>query len=320
MLQQTRVETVIPYYERWLQRFPTVEALATAPEDEVLKAWEGLGYYSRARNLHQAAREVVARYGGRVPDEPQALAALKGVGPYTAGAILSIAYNRPEPAVDGNVMRVLSRLFLIQDSVSEPATRRGMEDLARRLIPPGKAANFNQALMELGALICTPTQPRCDHCPVTRWCLARREGVAAQLPVKTAARAPRPVDMVAAVIRHQGRVLIVRRPSEGLLGGLWEFPAGERPSGVPWPRAVHMMLKERLGLAVEVEGHLCDVRHVFSHLVWNLKAYAAVPAPGESLPEEGEGLRWVTRDELRAFALPVAHQKIAAHLPDGPDS
>lgn len=314
MLQQTRVETVIPYYQRWFEQFPTLEALALAPESQVLKAWEGLGYYSRARNLQAAAREVVARYGGKVPADPAAVAGLKGVGPYTAGAILSIAYNLPEPAVDGNVMRVLSRLFLIRDAVSDQSTRRGMEDLVRRLIPPGEAGSFNQALMELGALVCTPLSPHCEQCPVADFCMAKREGAVAELPVKAAARAPRPVDMVAAVVEHQGRVLLERRPSQGLLGGLWEFPGGERPPGLSWPQAVHTLLQERLGLTVEVERHLCDVRHVFTHLVWNLRAFAAVPAPGASLPEEGENLRWVTLAELDSLALPVAHQKVAAAI------
>lgn len=314
MLQQTRVETVIPYYERWLQQFPTLEALALAPEEQVLKAWEGLGYYSRARNLQAAAREVAAHYGGQVPADPQAVRQLPGVGPYTAGAILSIAYNLPEPAVDGNVMRVLSRLFLIRDDIAEPATRRGMEDLVRQLMPPGEAGSFNQALMELGALICIPGSPRCDRCPVAEYCAAKREGVEQELPVKAAARAPRPVDVVAAVVEHQGRLLLVRRPAQGLLGGLWEFPGGERPAAMPWPQAVHHLLQERLGLTVEVERHLCDVRHVFTHLVWNLRAYVAVPAPNSALPEEGEDRRWVTLEQLSDYALPVAHQKVAAHM------
>lgn len=314
MLQQTRVETVIPYYERWVQQFPTLEALAQALEGQVMKAWEGLGYYSRARNLQAAAREVVAHCGGQVPDDPQVVRQLPGVGPYTAGAILSIAYNLPEPAVDGNVMRVLSRLFLIRDDIAEPATRRGMENLVRKLMPPGEAGSFNQALMELGALVCIPASPRCDQCPVAAHCAARREGVQTVLPVKAAARAPRPVDMVAAVVQHEGRLLLVRRPAQGLLGGLWEFPGGERPAEMPWPHAVHHLLQERLGLAVEVERHLCDVRHVFTHLVWNLKAYVAKPVPGSALPSEGEDLRWVTPDQMSAFALPAAHQKVAAHI------
>jgi len=255
-----------------------------------------------------------------VPADPQAVRQLPGIGPYTAGAILSIAYNLPEPAVDGNVMRVLSRLFLIRDDIAEPATRRGMEDLVRHLMPSGEAGSFNQALMELGALVCIPGTPRCDQCPLAEYCAAHREGVQSELPVKAAARAPRPVDVVAAVVEHQGRLLLVRCPAQGLLGGLWEFPGGERPEGMPWPQAVHHLLWDRLGLTVEVERHLCDVRHVFSHLVWNLKAFAARPALDSAIPEEGEDLRWVTPEGLSGYALPVAYQKVAAHIRESQSS
>ncbi|WP_127463044.1 A/G-specific adenine glycosylase, partial [Paenibacillus elgii] len=228
MLQQTRVDTVIPYFNRFMDKFPTVEALAEAPEDEVLKAWEGLGYYSRARNLQSAVREVKERYGGVVPDTKEEVSSLKGVGPYTTGAILSIAYNKPEPAVDGNVMRVLSRYFLIEDDIMKGSTRVSMEKLAQELIPEGAAGDFNQALMELGALVCTPKSPSCLTCPVMAHCAGRAAGVEESLPVKTKAKPPRPERRYAVVIEgaaeHAGRVLIRQRPAEGLLARLWELP------------------------------------------------------------------------------------------------
>ncbi|MFZ5824421.1 MAG: A/G-specific adenine glycosylase [Bacillota bacterium] len=314
MLQQTRVETVIPYYERWFAQFPTLQALAEADQERVLKAWEGLGYYSRARNLHQAVQEVAARYGGEVPDDPKAVEGLKGVGPYTVGAILSIAYNRPVPAVDGNVMRVLSRLFLIEDDIAQPATRKSMEELARALIPPGQASSFNQALMELGALVCTPTNPKCSTCPVRAHCQAFTEGATGRLPVKAKAKAPRPVDIAAAALWHEGRLMIVRRPADGLLGGLWELPGGERPADLPWERAIHHLLGECYGLEVEVEAHLASVKHVFSHLVWDLRVYTAHLAPG-CAPAEGEAIRWVRPEEISQYAFPVAYQKVLAQLP-----
>ncbi|WP_248929734.1 A/G-specific adenine glycosylase [Paenibacillus hamazuiensis] len=228
MLQQTRVETVIPYFERFIERFPTVEALALAPEDDVLKLWEGLGYYSRARNLQAAVREVHERYGGVVPSEKTEIASLKGVGPYTSGAILSIAYNKPEPAVDGNVMRVLSRYFLIEEDIMKPGTRTLMEKLAKELIPEGAAGDFNQAIMELGATVCTPRSPYCLTCPVRLGCTGHAEGREESLPVKKKAKPPRPEKRVVALVEGAGelagRILIRQRPQEGLLARMWELP------------------------------------------------------------------------------------------------
>lgn len=228
MLQQTRVDTVIPFYERFMEKFPTAAALAEAPEAEVLKCWEGLGYYSRARNLQAGAREVVSLHGGVVPDDKEAVAALRGVGPYTTGAIMSIAFNRPEPAVDGNVMRVLSRYFCLEDDIAKPATRVGIEKLAASLIPEGAAGDFNQALMELGALVCTPKSPGCLACPVLQHCEGRMAGKEHILPIKTKAKPPRPETRLAAIItgsgEHAGRILVRQRPESGLLAQMWELP------------------------------------------------------------------------------------------------
>lgn len=310
MLQQTRVEAVRPYYERWFDRFPTPHDLADAPEDEVLKAWEGLGYYSRARNLQSAVREVVQRYGGEVPDDAEAVRSLPGVGPYTAGAILSIAYNRPEPAVDGNVLRVLARLYAIEHDIMKPTTRTAMEELVRELIPDGQAGAFNQALMELGALVCTPSSPKCGACPVANLCRAKAQGLTGSLPVRTRAKKPRPVDIVTGIVRRaDGRVLIARRPPDGLLAGLWEFPGGERPPDVSWEQALHAILLERYGMEVEVEAHLVDVRHTFTHLVWNLRAFTCQAAG--ALPDAEEAL-WVLPAQLRTHAFPGAHGKLVS--------
>ncbi|WP_219835664.1 A/G-specific adenine glycosylase [Paenibacillus sp. R14(2021)] len=228
MLQQTRVDTVIPYYERFMAQFPTAAALAEAPEPEVLKCWEGLGYYSRARNLQAGAREVLSLHGGTVPDDKAAVAALRGVGPYTTGAIMSIAFNRPEPAVDGNVMRVLSRYFCLEEDIAKPATRVNIEKLAASLIPEGEAGDFNQALMELGALVCTPKSPGCLTCPVMMHCEGRMAGKAQVLPIKTKAKPPRPETRIAALITgsgsHAGKLLVRQRPESGLLAQMWELP------------------------------------------------------------------------------------------------
>jgi len=313
MLQQTRVETVKPYYEKFMEKFPTVEALAEAPEEEVLKAWEGLGYYSRARNLKAAAREVKARYGGVVPDTPEEIRKLKGIGPYTAGAILSIAYEKPEPAVDGNVMRVFSRLLYLSDDIGKPATRSKIEHLVRQIIPEGRAGDFNQALMELGATVCMPRTPHCLTCPVFDYCLARREGVQEELPVKGKARPPRPVQLQAAVLLRDGQVLIHKRPEQGLLAGMWVFPMVETDDETREARQRELLadgLLEQFGVEADVQERLGDVQHAFSHLQWNMRVWLCDWIAGE--PAQG---RFVSLDELDGYVLPTAHHKIRSMLP-----
>ncbi|MFO7172476.1 MAG: A/G-specific adenine glycosylase [Bacillota bacterium] len=314
MLQQTRVETVIPYYLRWLERFPTVADLAAAPEEEVLKAWEGLGYYSRARNLHRAAREVVARYGGAIPDDPEAFARLPGVGRYTAGAVMSIAFGRPLPAVDGNVLRVMSRLFAVDEPITRPGTRRRVEALVAGFIPADAAGDFNQALMELGATLCLPGAPDCPRCPVAAWCRARAEGRQQELPRREAKAPPRPETVLAGVIEDGGRYLLARRPRAGLLGGLWEFPSVPFAGGAAPEAALAEGLRQRLGVAVAVGGLLTRVEHVFSHRRWDLLAFRCTLAPGSPRPEDREDLRWLSPRELGAVPLPAAFQKVAAAL------
>ncbi|WP_018749753.1 A/G-specific adenine glycosylase [Paenibacillus sanguinis] len=285
MLQQTRVDTVIPYFQRFIERFPTVTALSEAPEEDVLKCWEGLGYYSRARNLQAAARQVVERHGGVVPDNKVEVSALKGVGPYTTGAILSIAFNRPEPAVDGNVMRVLSRYFMIEEDIMKTGTRTLMEELAAELIPQGRASDFNQALMELGALICTPKSPQCLICPVMARCTGRLEGAEERLPVKSKAKSPRPEYRLAAVLEGggelAGRVLVRQRPDTGLLARMWELPhipagavAGEG-AGLPDGPAMDRLAAELAGAGFPArpEGAMMNAEHTFSHIHWNLRVF-----------------------------------------------
>lgn len=296
MLQQTRVDTVIPYFNRFVERFPTVRDLAEAPEADVLKHWEGLGYYSRARNLQAAAKEVTERYGGRIPDDVEAVRGLKGVGPYTSGAILSIAFNRPEPAVDGNVMRVLSRYFCIDEDIAKPATRVGMEGLARELIPEGAAGDFNQALMELGALVCTPRSPHCLTCPVMEHCAGRIAGREEELPVKSKAKPPKPQHRLAVLAkRADGRVLARQRPAQGLLARLWELPHVEAPGVDTWDSAEAgpRWLAETLaleGVDVAPTRHLGDAEHVFSHLHWYVRVWGAEGALFEADGPEASAL------------------------------
>ncbi|WP_372660491.1 A/G-specific adenine glycosylase [Cohnella sp.] len=318
MLQQTRVDTVIPYFNRFVDRFPTLEHLAIAPEEEVLKHWEGLGYYSRARNLQSAVREVVEQYGGQVPNQKKKVSSLKGIGPYTAGAILSIAYNQPEPAVDGNVMRVLSRYFCLEDDIARPSTRAGMEILAQGLIPEGEAADFNQALMELGAMVCTPKSPSCPSCPVMKLCLGRIEGREKELPVKTKAKPPKLVLRVAALVEgtgvNAGKVLVRQRPETGLLARMWELPHVEVQDKASWEltssggKSIESALAEE-GIRIHANEHIGDAQHVFTHLVWNIKVLAAV-AEGEGYVEERTSYKWVGPVEFENYVWPNVFRKL----------
>ncbi|WP_043930926.1 A/G-specific adenine glycosylase [Bacillus sp. EB01] len=311
MLQQTRVDTVIPYYHRFMEQFPTIDALANADEDKVLKAWEGLGYYSRARNLQAAVREVKEKYNGIVPDTPEEIATLKGVGPYTAGAILSIAYGIPEPAVDGNVMRVLSRILLIREDIAKPSSRKIFEKAVRVLISPDSPSDFNQALMELGALVCTPTSPSCLLCPVREHCQAFHEGAQNELPIKAKKKKPRELRLAAAVIEDEaGRILIRKRPNEGLLANMWELPSVELH--LPFAddrKGLSGLYNEFLDVDVEFGEALGQIQHIFSHLIWNVTVYTG--KLNSELPET-IGVKLVTLEELSEFALPVPHQKMLA--------
>jgi A/G-specific adenine glycosylase len=318
MLQQTRVDTVIAYYERFMHRFPTLEALAMAPLDDVLKAWEGLGYYARARNLHAAARLIHEQLDGRLPRSTENLQHLPGVGRYTAAAVASIAFGQDALALDGNLRRVMCRIFALDDDPGRPNTQRRLEALGLAMIPPGRAGDFNQALMDLGALVCTPSRPRCLICPLMNLCQAQREGIQEELPIR-ATRSHRPHrDVTAAIISDgQDRFLITRRPLDGLLGGLWEFPGGKRRPGEQLVACLRREIIEELAIEIEVGELLCRIEHSFTHFDMTLYAYHCRWLAGEPQCLGCDDLRWVTLGQLDAFAFPVADQKIIGNLRGG---
>ena len=314
MLQQTRVDTVIPYYRRWLERFPTLESLAAASEQDVLAAWEGLGYYSRARNLQRAARQVMAEYRGVIPRERSALERLPGIGRYTAGAITSIAFGQDEAALDGNIRRVLARLFNVDEPAYSGAGQRRLWELARQNLPNGLAGDYNQALMDLGASLCTPHAPACLVCPLAEYCQARQLGTQEALPVLKA-RAPIPhYTVTAAVIRRGSQVLIARRPSKGLLGGLWEFPGGKVEPGEELPAGLEREIREELDTQILVGEAYGVYEHAYTHFRVTLHAFLCSLNGQEPRPLEASELRWVEPQELAQFPMGKIDRSISRRL------
>lgn len=298
MLQQTRAETVIPYYHAFMRDYPDVRALADADLTDVLKHWEGLGYYSRARSLHRAAGMVARELGGIFPRDAEGLRLLPGVGEYTAGMIASVAYGLLEPAVDGNQARVLSRVFEMDEPARAPAGVKRLRALARALLDPERPGDFNQALMDIGAGICKPRRAECAECPAQRHCLARASGHPERLPMLPARAQKRVERRGVAVATCGGKALVQRRPEAGLLGGLWVFPNFLDAAS---PRALTECLLE-MGVSAKPGDKLPDVEHVFTHLVWKQsgRAFAAEECV------EIEGARWVDAAGLRALPMPAA--------------
>lgn len=315
MLQQTRVDTVIPYFNRFIDKFPTIRALAEAEEEEVLKAWEGLGYYSRARNLQTAVREVHEQYNGSVPKSKAEILKLKGVGPYTSGAILSIAYGKPEPAVDGNVMRVISRIFASFDDISKQTTRKKIEAIILKMISKADPSSFNQGLMEIGALICTPTSPSCSHCPVQSHCQAFAQDIQEQLPVKAKKAKPKQKKLACAFIKNENKqVLINQRPSTGLLANLWEFPIVEISEEKAVEKQLSDFLLTEFRIHTNVGEQIFDVQHVFSHLKWDIKIFSVELL--SMVETSSERAKWVSDREITAYPFSVSQQKIISHCID----
>jgi A/G-specific adenine glycosylase len=318
MLQQTQVATVIPYFQAWMQRFPDVATLARADESDVLHAWQGLGYYSRARNLRRAAQEVLRLHDGRVPDEVSALRALPGIGPYSAGAIASIAYGRREPLVDGNVIRVLSRLFALRGDPNREPLKTGLWDLARTLVPEQAPGDFNQGLMELGATVCTPRNPRCNACPLSSHCLGLEQRLVDVLPELPARAKPTPVHMVAAITTRSGRVLVARLLADApRWAGMWLFPNAEVLQTETPEAAVERSLRVSVGLSARASGIAIVVRHTVTRFRITLDAYRTSAPRGVAKALTVAEFAWKRPDELGDLAMPKAHRAIAVRLLGG---
>jgi A/G-specific adenine glycosylase len=310
MLQQTGVGTVIPYYERFLATYPTVVALAAAEVEEVVELWAGLGYYSRARNLHAAARAVVDRYGGAFPADQEGLQALPGVGRSTAGAILSIAFDTPAPILDGNVRRVLCRLFALTEDPRRPAAERKLWAWAEALTPADRPHDYAQAIMDLGATLCTPKKPDCRHCPLAALCQAKAQGLERELPLAVRKKAVPTMVQVALLLEREGSFLVRRRPLSGMLGGLWEFPtAAVAAGGKPLFAARSLQAEFGLRTALAEAGR---VAHAYSHFRLDLRLYRG-QVDGSGRVAEGE-VRWADPAELRELPLHGAHKKALKYL------
>jgi len=315
MLQQTRVDTVIPYYKRFLNQFPTVFDLANASQQEVLKCWEGLGYYSRGRNLHHASKEVVEKFDGKLPTTWKEITTLKGIGPYTASAILSIAFQKKYAVVDGNVIRVLSRYYGLKNDIRKTSTKQTIQNFADDLIPENNPGDFNQAVMELGATVCTPQNPDCNNCILSVECIANKSAQTEIIPYKSPAKKiPHYNIAVGLILNDNNELLIALRPNESMLGGLWEFPGGKQKESESLKETTSRELKEELGIDVEVFSKFQDLNHTYSHFKITMHAFWCRITNGEPEPKSSQKIQWVSLDEIDQFPFPKANKTIIKRL------
>lgn len=314
MLQQTRTDTVKEYYGRFLDRFPTVGRLAEADLEEVLKLWEGMGYYARARNLWRAASVVMTEHGGRIPEDPAAFGKLPGVGDYIAAAVMSIACGHPLPVVDGNVLRVYGRYAALNDDITEPTTRRKIRDRLGRVIPADRPGDFNQAMMETGAVICLPRNPKCPECPLRTGCRALRTGRVNSFPFKSRRPASPLYEVAVAVIVKGKRFFIQKRPDAGHLGGLWEFPGGKLEPGESPECGVVRECREEIAADLEIVGELARVRHAYTHFRIDLHVFVCRLRSGGVRPRQPH--RWIEASGIDRYPFPAADHRFFPRLRD----
>jgi len=317
MLQQTQVSTVVPYYDRFMARFPTMMDLAGADQEQILKLWEGLGYYARARNLHKASQVVVDQFDGQVPADEKLFKSLPGVGDYIAAAVLSIAFGLSLAVVDGNVKRVLSRLCTMDAPVNHSSSHKQFQAVADRLLERSQPAVFNQAVMELGALVCTPGTPRCTGCPLVRHCRALENDSIAHYPRRIKTK-PVPTHHIAVgVVEKEDRLLITRRKPEGLLGGLWEFPGGKVENNETGPAACIREIKEETGLEVTISSHLTRIKHAYTHFKIEMDVYLCRYVAGQVELAGPVDHRWIRPSEIDDYPFPKANLKFIPLLATG---
>jgi A/G-specific adenine glycosylase len=315
MLQQTQVKTVIPYYTSFLDRFPDINTMARASLDEVIKAWEGLGYYARVRNLHKAT-QLLAQTNSPVPSDPLLFRELPGVGEYVCAAVQSIAFGHPMAAVDGNVKRVIARLFGIRESIDRAATARMIRAYTEDILDPQDPGTFTQALMELGAVVCRPNHPDCAECPLESSCVAKREQCQDSLPVRAPRKAVPSYQVAVGVVEDGDRMLITRRPPEGLLGGLWEFPGGKIEKDETPEQACVREIAEEVSLDVDVVEFVTRVRHAYTHFKVELDVFLCRYKGGKVALNSATDYRWITREEFEQYAFPKANHKFIPFLLD----
>ncbi len=314
MLQQTQVETVLPYYHRFLSTFPTITSLAEADLSQVLKTWEGLGYYARARNLHKAAKIIESDHDGELPHNAASLRQIPGIGEYTAAAIASIVHGEPAPVLDGNVRRVLARWMALREEMDSPSGLKDLRRVAQKYLYRSDPGTWNQAVMELGALVCLPRNPRCDACPVANYCAAYKKEVTTEIPVRRK-RNPRPhYQVTAALIVEGGKLLITKRPEKGLLGGLWEFPGGKQEPGETLEECLKRELREELGIETEIGEEFCAVDHAYTHFRITLHVFHASIKSGQPKEIQVADLRWIELGELPQYAFPRADRHVIQKL------
>ena len=313
-MQQTRVETVVSYYSRFLNEFPTIKSLARADLQEVLKMWEGLGYYSRIRNMHKAAKVITEQCEGKFPQTFDEILKLPGIGRYTAGAISSIAFGQSRPVLDGNVIRFLSRLFCMEIDASTTAGKKEVWELAERLVPSKAPGTYNEALMELGATVCMPKNPNCGICPLQGSCLAKRLNRQKDLPLRKKRAATPHFNIGAGLIWKGNKLLITRRKENGLLGGLWEFPGGKQESNESISHCVRREIEEELGVKIAVRDHFMTVRHAYTHFRITLQIFDCQWSAGEPECKSCTDYRWVDMEELDEYPFPRANKRIVEKL------